>query len=107
MKKLYATLLAVLLALPMTGLSKTVPYSSDIGVNNAIDPNNKKMFEDVAGAEEEKPAEKKPAAKKSTAKKPAARNTAAKKTAEKKTTAKKPAAKKTAAKKPAAGTEEA
>lgn len=38
MKKLYATLLAVLLALPMTGLSKTVPYSSDIGVNNAIDP---------------------------------------------------------------------
>lgn len=38
MKKLYATLLAVLLALPMTGLSKTVPYSSDIGVNSAIDP---------------------------------------------------------------------
>lgn len=38
MKKLYATLLAVLLALPMTGLSKTVLYSSDIGVNSAIDP---------------------------------------------------------------------
>lgn len=38
MKKLYATMLAVLVALPMLGQSKTVPYSSDIGVNNGIDP---------------------------------------------------------------------
>ncbi len=38
MKKLYATVLAALLALPMLGQSKTVPYSSDIGVNNAVDP---------------------------------------------------------------------
>lgn len=37
MKKLYATVLAALLALPMLG-QKAVPYSSDIGVNNAIDP---------------------------------------------------------------------
>lgn len=37
MKKLYATMLAVLLTLPVMG-QKTVPYSSDIGVNNAIDP---------------------------------------------------------------------
>ncbi|HBC22006.1 MAG TPA: hypothetical protein DC009_08075 [Porphyromonadaceae bacterium] len=38
MNKLYATMLAALVTLPMLGQSKTVPYSSDIGVNNAVDP---------------------------------------------------------------------
>lgn len=38
MNKLYATMLAALVALPMLGQSKSVPYSSDIGINNAVDP---------------------------------------------------------------------